>query len=311
MPIVSIVVPAKNQESYISECLSSLINQEYKNLDILVIDDQSSDATRGIAQTFSDSRIRIINGPGKGFSASLNTGLFNAVGEIVMQCDADDRYPEERVAKQVAWLEVNPGFDAVCGAYYSMDQNGKIVSRLALYEKESEISDELRNGITRTSLCTFAMRAHALKKVHGLREYFPTSGDIDFQLRFGEVNRVFYRPDFTYFYRIHDASITHTQPSPLRQFYEATAHRFQQQRMERGYDDLQTGSPPAPPDSQHAKADSARQQIDRFMTGEAWRMYKEGRKRDALKIGLQILKNNPFDQKAWRNLLLLLVKRAR
>lgn len=311
MPIVSIVVPAKNQESYISECLSSLINQEYKNLDILVIDDQSSDATRRIAQTFSDNRIRIINGPGKGIANCLNTGLFKAFGEIVMRCDADDRYPEDRVNEQVAWLTVNPAIDAVCGAYYSMDNEGKVVSRLALYEKETEITDELRNGITRSSLCTFAIRAKAVKKIQGFRDYFISSSDIDFQLRFGEVNRVFYRPDFTYFYRIHDSSITHTQPSPLRQFYEATAHRFQQQRLERGYDDLQTGFPPAPPDSQHAKADSARQQIDRFMTGEAWRMYKEGRKRDALKIGLQILKNNPFDQKAWRNLLLLLLKRAR
>jgi glycosyltransferase involved in cell wall biosynthesis len=311
MPIVSIVVPAKNQESYIYECLSSLINQKYKNLDIIVIDDQSSDATRGIVKTFSDDRIRIINGPGKGIASCLNIGFSKAVGEIVMRCDADDRYPEDRVKKQVAWLTVNPAFDAICGAYYSMDNEGKIVSRLATYATESEISGELQQGITRTSLCTFAMRANAIEKIRGFRDYFISSSDIDFQLRFGEVNRVFYRPDFTYFYRIHDASITHTQPSPLRQFYEATALRFQQQRMQRGYDDLQTGFPPEPPNNQHAKADSAHQQIQGFMTGEAWRMHKEGRKKDALKISFQLLKNNPFDQKAWRHFLLLVVKRAR
>jgi len=57
-----------------------------------------------------------------------------------------------------------------------------------------------------------------LEKGPWIARVFPDKWDIDFQLRFGEVNRVFYRPDFTYFYRIHDASITHTQPSPLSSF---------------------------------------------------------------------------------------------
>ena len=67
------------------------------------------------------------------------------------------------------------------------------------------------------------------------------------QLRFGQGNRVWYDPTPAYAYRLHDASITHTQADVARQFYEAQARRFLQQRVEQGQDDLQRGTPPPPP----------------------------------------------------------------
>ena len=309
MNLVSILVPVQNQEKYIHECLYSLIHQHYENIEIIVIDDNSTDATRKIAQSFSGGKVRVIDGLGKGIASCLNTGLAEAAGEIIMRCDADDRYPEDRVGKQVDWLMSHPDFGAVCGAYYSIDQKGKIVSRVASFATENEISDELRRGITRTSLCTFALRAYAMKKVGEFRKYFHTSEDIDFMLRFCETSRVFYLPDFTYYYRIHDSSITHSQSSPVRQFYETTARLFQEQRSQRGYDDLQAGAPPNPPCSIFAKADSAHQHIQGLLTGEAWRMHKAGRKKDALKAGMQLVKNNPFNLATWRQCLLLLLKR--
>lgn len=244
MQLVSIIVPAKNQENYIAETLQSLLSQDYSNIEILIIDDKSTDKTRDVVASYSDSRIKILDGPGKGFAQSLNTGLFNASGDFVMQCDADEIYPPDRVSKQIAWLAAHPEFDAVCGAYYSMDTQGRPISRLAHFPVEEEVSHELRQGITRTSLCTFAMRRKAVVNIGGLRDYFPTSGDIDYQLRFGEAHRVWYLPDFFYYYRIHNASITHSQPTPTREFFESTARLFQRQRQQKGVDDLMAGTPP-------------------------------------------------------------------
>lgn len=307
---VSIIVPAKNEENFIYDSLFSLVNQQYKNIEIIIVDDISTDNTIKIAQSFGDARIKIINGPGKGFSAAWNTGYMACRGEIITQCDADDRYPKDRLIRQVTWLATHPEFDAVCGAYWAMDRKGNILSRLASHNTEFDISEELKNGITRTSLCTFAIRAHALKEVGGLREYFLTSGDIDFQLRFGEKYRVYYLPDFTYYYRIHDASVTHSQPSPVREFYEITARLFQKQRLQRGYDDLQVEKAPLPPDI-YAKGNSAPRHIRGLLTGEAWRTYNEGKKKDAIKTGLQLVKKFPFDPNSWYHFFLLLVKKSR
>ena len=307
---VSIIVPAKNEEKFIHESLSYLVTQQYKNIEIIVIDDQSTDNTRKIIESFRDARIKIINGPGKGFATAWNTGFTECQGEVITQCDADDRYPKDRLIKQVTWLAAHPEFDAVCGAYWAMDQKGNTISRLASYDTESEISEELKNGVTRTSLCTFAIRAHALKKVGGLRNYFPTSGDIDLQLRFGETHRVYYLPDFTYYYRIHDASVTHSQPAHAREFYENTARLFQKQRQTRGYDDLQVNAAPSPPEI-HGKENSAERHIQALLTGEAWRMHEEGKTIDALKTGFQLVKTRPFNTKHWYQLLLLLIKKLR
>jgi glycosyltransferase involved in cell wall biosynthesis len=309
MQLVSIIVPAKNQENYIAATIQSLIAQDYSELEILIIDDKSTDRTRKIAEAFNDSRIRILDGPGKGFVQSLNTGLFNANGELVMQCDADDIYPPGRISKQVAWLATHPEFDAVCGAYYSMDTQGKIISRLAHFPDEEEISHELCQGITRTSLCTFAIRREAVDNDGGLRDYFPTSGDIDFQLRFGEKHRVWYLPIFFYYYRIHNASITHSQPTPTREFFESTARLFQRQRQQNGVDDLMAGTPPTPPDGQ-ALVNAASLHIAGLLTGEAWRLHRDGKKKEAINKALQLIQDNPLDCSRWKQCVLILLKKT-
>lgn len=308
MTLVSIIVPARNEEKYIHEAIFSLVNQSYNNIEIVVIDDRSTDSTKNIVQSFSDERIKIINGPGKGFAAAFNAGIFNVSGEIIMQCDGDDRYPQDRVHKQLEWLSEHKEFDAVCGAFCFMDKNGEVISYSTCKKHEGEISEELRQGITRTSLCTFAIRLASLRKVGGMREYFPTSCDIDLQLRFGETNRVFFSPACMYNYRIHDASITHGQLALTKNFYESTARLFQQQRLKRGYDDLQAGTPPTPPESEIAKANTARQHIQELLTGEAWRMYEAGRYKDAIMKGLKLVRNSPFDISSWRHCLFLIIK---
>lgn len=94
-PLISVIVPLYNTEKYIAECIKSIISQTYTNLDILVINDASTDNGRTIVCQFQeqDSRIRIIdlkeNG---GITNARNTGLDNANGEFIAWCDSDDIY---------------------------------------------------------------------------------------------------------------------------------------------------------------------------------------------------------------------------
>ena len=96
-------------------------------------------------------------------------------------------------------------------------------------------------------MCAYLFRTEILRRLGGCREWFVSSEDADLQYRLAEATRVWYEPKLAYLYRLHGDSITHTQPSPARLFYEAIAKQFQEQRRKTGQDDLQRGKPAAPP----------------------------------------------------------------
>ena len=89
---ISVIVPAYQVEKDIERCLDSIINQTYKNLEILVIDDGSKDSSGDIADTYAvkDSRIRVIHKKNEGLPQARKTGVENATGEYIGFVDADD-----------------------------------------------------------------------------------------------------------------------------------------------------------------------------------------------------------------------------
>lgn len=88
----SIIVPVYNVEKYINECLSSLINQTYKNIEIVVINDGSSDNSLSLIEEYSriDDRIRVIDQKNMGLGYTRNVGIDNAVGDYILFVDSDD-----------------------------------------------------------------------------------------------------------------------------------------------------------------------------------------------------------------------------
>ena len=90
-PLISIIVPCYNTKDYIEQCLDSLIHQSYKNLEIILVNDGSTDDTDAKIQPYlSDDRIRYIIQENKGLSGARNTGLDIMKGEYVCFVDSDD-----------------------------------------------------------------------------------------------------------------------------------------------------------------------------------------------------------------------------
>ena len=89
---VSVIVPVYNVGKYLEECLNSIINQTYKNIEIIIVNDGSTDNSLDIIEIFKnkDNRIKVINQENKGISEARNIGLKNAVGEFVLYVDSDD-----------------------------------------------------------------------------------------------------------------------------------------------------------------------------------------------------------------------------
>lgn len=188
-----------------------------------------------------------------------------------------------------------------------MEPNGTIVSKFNCGDTYESISNELLTGKTRTSFCTYLTKRKVLIEAKGCRDFFVTSQDIDLQLRLGESIDVWYVPKNTYFYRLHDNSITHTQASNKRVFFEETARLFQQQRLSNGMDDLQRGTPPNVPNFEGLPSKSAKQ-ITGMLTSEAWRLHREGQKIKAITKGGKVCIKKPFSLTSWRNLAALIIK---
>lgn len=99
--LVSIIVPVYNAEKYLSQCIESIINQTYKNLEIILVDDGSKDSSGQICDIYSqkDSRIRVVHKENGGVSVARNTGLDIANGEFIAFVDADDYLLESMIEK--------------------------------------------------------------------------------------------------------------------------------------------------------------------------------------------------------------------
>lgn len=106
-PKVSIVIPCYNQAQYLRDAVSSVLNQDYPNKEIIVVNDGSPDNTREAAQTFGDAII-YIEQENKGLSGARNTGIRAANGKYIALLDCDDICLPGRIATEVSYLEAHP-----------------------------------------------------------------------------------------------------------------------------------------------------------------------------------------------------------
>jgi len=116
--LISVIIPVYNCEKYIEECLNSIINQTYKNLEIIVVNDGSSDKSLDIINNFkdNDSRVNVISTENKGVSHARNVGLNKATGKYISFVDSDDWLDENFCTKMHEKL-IETDADLICCGY--------------------------------------------------------------------------------------------------------------------------------------------------------------------------------------------------
>jgi glycosyltransferase involved in cell wall biosynthesis len=113
-PLVSIVLPVYNGERYLAEAIDSVLGQSYRAIELIAVDDGSTDGTAAILRAYHD-RLRSEWQPNQGAGAARNRGVTLARGELLGFLDADDIWVDGRVARQVAALAADPECEAVLG----------------------------------------------------------------------------------------------------------------------------------------------------------------------------------------------------
>lgn len=119
---VSVIVPVYNGEKYIERCIESILKQTYENVELIVINDGSTDNTKGMLDKYNDS-IMVINKKNTGVSDSRNIGISKATGNYIMFCDADDWLCEEALEIAVDGIEK---YDAIRFSHYIVSDNKKV-----------------------------------------------------------------------------------------------------------------------------------------------------------------------------------------
>lgn len=128
--LVSIILPCYNAEKYLNEALLSLVNQTYKKIEIIAINDNSTDNTLAILEDFSRkyNNVIVINNNKKGFGNALNLGISRANGEYIARMDGDDICDIYRIEKQMDYMLQNPKIDLISCFTKSINANGSFNS---------------------------------------------------------------------------------------------------------------------------------------------------------------------------------------
>jgi len=127
-PTVSVIIPTYNMARYLPEAIESVLNQSFKDFEIIVVDDGSTDNTKPIIESFQDKIIYLYQS-NRGESAARNLGIKKAHGEFLAFLDADDKWLPDKLNLQVEVFKNNPTIGMVaCGAM-GIDESGKFIKQ--------------------------------------------------------------------------------------------------------------------------------------------------------------------------------------
>ncbi|MCX6159466.1 MAG: glycosyltransferase [Ignavibacteriae bacterium] len=196
---VSILMPVKNAEKYIKDCIDSVICQSHKDFELIILDD-SDDITSKIIKSYSDKRIKhlIVSG---NISHKLNYGLQVAQYEFICRMDGDDIIDSRKLEKQISFLLDNPQIDVLGTNYFCINETGSILyeKRLPEYHKEIEFMMPFITSVLHSSIM--------LKKSKYLRitpydETLNYAEDLDLFLKSLRILKYHNHQETLYYYRI-------------------------------------------------------------------------------------------------------------
>ena len=141
IPQISVIVPVYNVEPYIRKCIDSLLNQTFRDFELLLVDDGSTDRSGAICDEYvqMDARVRVFHTPNQGVSAARNWGLDQALGGWITFVDSDDWVESECYASAVKEFDRDSEIDIVCwGANIfnlDLDENSSYIKGARNYHK--------------------------------------------------------------------------------------------------------------------------------------------------------------------------------
>ncbi len=187
-PKITVVLPAYNEEAFIGSTLKSLVNQTYKNFELIVVDNNSTDKTSEVAERYG---ARVILEKQKGVAAARNAGFLAAQGQIIACTDSDSIVPPNWVEKIIQEFEKDNGVVAFGGLSYLY--SGPVTARAAgrYLFPAFWVIDKILSGGWNLSGFNMAVRKDAFLRIGGFNTQLKLGEDIDLAKRLREVGKVY------------------------------------------------------------------------------------------------------------------------
>ena len=199
---VSIVLPTYNGSKYIRQSIDSCLNQTYKNIELIIVDDGSKDNIHEIAKSYKDNRIRYIkHKKNKGLPYALNTGFANATGDYLTWTSDDNYYTEDAIEKMLSFIKINNCEFVYCDFYRF---NDKVSTEIHVVKLPNVPKLENYNDIGACFLYS-----KNIKEIIG--EYDPVTTlaeDYDYWIRVSKRFKMCHLSETLYFYREHTKSLS-------------------------------------------------------------------------------------------------------
>ena len=210
MPEVSVLLPVWNGAAFLHEALASVLSQRGVSLEVVAVDDGSTDGSGGVLAdaAASDARVRVLTQANAGLGRTLIRAAEAARAPLLARLDADDRMLPGRLSAQVAFLNDEPGVACVGGAVRMMDGAGRFLTRLDTPTDDAAIQRDLLRGHTAVFHPAATFRADAYAAAGGYDPAFNLADDLHLWLRMGEVGRLANLPEAVIDYRLHAGSLS-------------------------------------------------------------------------------------------------------
>jgi len=218
-PLVSVITASYNMGHYVCQAVDSVLNQDYPNIEIIVVDDGSTDDTQSrLAQYADDDRVTVIHQENQGQTVAKNRGLDAAKGQLVGFCDADNLWKPGKLAIQVPHLQANPKIGVVYGDINLIDDEGKSLPPATTIRYSGKITAKLLVDNFVTFNTTLVPRK-ILTDVNGFDENLRMGIDYDLWLRISLDYEFSYLDQPLVDYRIWGGQMSHRTGERMENFF--------------------------------------------------------------------------------------------
>lgn len=200
-PLISVIIPAYNRERYIAEAIESVLIQRYDPIELIVVDDGSTDGTADVVKGYGDQLI-YVHQENKGIAEARNAGIYQATGEYLAFLDSDDIWVRNKLINQMAVFEADSDLDVVYGhaeQFFSPEMSDEAKRKLKIPHKK------LPSFISVAML----IKRQSFDKVGLYDPEFSAGVDIDWHARSKEAGlKSIMLPEVVYHRRVHESNNT-------------------------------------------------------------------------------------------------------